>query len=232
MKQNLKRSKPIKAFISYQTSDKEIAGKIKEILSDFGIDSFLAHEDITISEEWRDTIINNLKESSLFICLLSKKYLKSSFCLQESGIAYILNIPIIPLSLDGTISPGFIEKFQSKKIEKTPFIYDLIPGMLNFKKTKSKGIEIIIELISDSGCFKNAESNFELIIDILADLSKSQAEKLIDAILNNDQVFGAAKCRHEYLPLFLQTCSDKITLEKRRELKKIIKEFNNRRRKK
>jgi adenine-specific DNA methylase len=44
MHEESKRSKEV--FISYQTADKVVAGKIKEILSDYGMDSFLAHEDI------------------------------------------------------------------------------------------------------------------------------------------------------------------------------------------
>lgn len=42
------------AFISYQTADKQIAGRIKELLESIGITSFLAHEDIDVSEEWSD----------------------------------------------------------------------------------------------------------------------------------------------------------------------------------
>ena len=38
-------------FISYSSEDKEIAGIVKKALSNLGIDSFLAHEDITPSQE-------------------------------------------------------------------------------------------------------------------------------------------------------------------------------------
>jgi adenine-specific DNA methylase len=47
MNENDIKSKEI--FISYQTADKAVAGKIKKILSDYGMVSFLAHEDIEIS---------------------------------------------------------------------------------------------------------------------------------------------------------------------------------------
>jgi hypothetical protein len=36
--------------------------------------------------------------------------------MQESEMAIILDLAIIPLSLDGTVSSGFISKFQSKEI--------------------------------------------------------------------------------------------------------------------
>jgi hypothetical protein len=45
------------AFISYQTEDKQIAGRIKSLLETIGVKSFLAHEDIDVSEEWRIKIL-------------------------------------------------------------------------------------------------------------------------------------------------------------------------------
>ena len=50
-----------KIFISYSVKDKEIAGKVKDILSRFNISAFLAHQDIEVSEEWEKRI---LEESS------------------------------------------------------------------------------------------------------------------------------------------------------------------------
>ncbi len=48
------------AFLSYQSADKEVAAKIKVILSQLGVESFLAHEDINVSEEWRLSILAEL----------------------------------------------------------------------------------------------------------------------------------------------------------------------------
>ena len=53
----------IKAFLSYSTKDKKIAGKIKEEFEKIGINLFLAHQDIKISKEWRKRIKTEIKES-------------------------------------------------------------------------------------------------------------------------------------------------------------------------
>ena len=46
------------AFVSYQTDDKVVAGKVKAVLEGLGIPAFLAHEDIGVSEEWRIKAVN------------------------------------------------------------------------------------------------------------------------------------------------------------------------------
>jgi hypothetical protein len=91
------------AFLSYQSADKEVAAKIKAILSRLGVESFLAHEDINVSEEWRLAILAELAKVDLFIPILSAHYYDSIWCKQESGIAAFREITIVPLSLDGSI---------------------------------------------------------------------------------------------------------------------------------
>lgn len=214
--------KKLCAFISYQTSDKQVAGKLKEILSKYNIDSFLAHEDIDVSEEWREEIFKYLKKSNIFICILSKNYLESSYCMQESGIAAIKNMIIISLSLDDTSPPGFISKFQGKKvkIEKLS-IDDIIPGLLKYGK--NEGIRVIIELLGNSSTFREAEHNFEYILPVLDELTDEQAENLLDKILYNGQIKGAYKCFSDYIPRTLQKYGYLLPKGKYENLKKHYK---------
>jgi hypothetical protein len=196
----------LNAFISYQTSDKLIAGKLKEMLSEWGIDAFLAHEDLEVSVEWQTEILTNIKNSSLFICLLSKNYLNSIFCMQESGMAIILDMAIMPLSIDRTTPPGFISKFQSKQITPNSLsIDDILPGIM--KWNKEKGINIIIELIGSSGSFRSAEANFKRILPFLDDLENTQAETLFSKIIGNLQVSNASLCASDYIPRMLRKYS-------------------------
>jgi hypothetical protein len=217
-----KVAEEIKAFISYSSLDKEIASVLQETLSYYKIVSFLAHENIEISQEWETRIINELQETNFFICLLSKNFLKSPYCLQETGIALILKKPIIPLSLDKTVSPGFISKCQSKSVTKESLsIEDIIPGLLRFHKIIA--IDIIFDIIKNSNTFISAEINFELIAPVFSILTKNQCIKLIDIILNNGQILGAGKCLSIYLPDFIKKCSKKIPNDKLKELNTIIK---------
>lgn len=193
----------MKAFISYSTLDKYVAAKIQNILDRFGIESFLAHEDIQVSSEWQSVILNELKRSDLFVALLSKDYETSPWCEQEAGIAAFREMTLVFLSLDGTIPKGFVGKTQSAKIrEETLSIYDLIPGIIhcNF----SFGTNLIVDLIGKSHSFRQAEKNFQLILPYVSQMKKSQIKELLKRSANNRQVYDAGICRKRYIPSLLK----------------------------
>ena len=62
------------AFISYQTDDRLVAGKVKSLLLESGIRSFMAHEDVSVSEEWRLKILEEMGKAEIFVSLWSKNY--------------------------------------------------------------------------------------------------------------------------------------------------------------
>ena len=80
-----KAGKRIELFISYSNRDKIIAGKIAELLGKKGIDVFLAHEDIEVSEEWRAEILKHLNNDDYMISLLTENYAQSTWGNQEAG---------------------------------------------------------------------------------------------------------------------------------------------------
>jgi hypothetical protein len=197
------------AFISYQARDRIIAGSIKQLLEGVGINAFLAHEDIDVSSEWQERILEEISKSSLFICLISANYLTSPWCMQEVGMAILKNITVIPLSLDGAIPLGFIAKYQATRIDvERPQIKDLIPGLL--KHDKFDGLNIIIELIGASGSFRMAESNFELLLPYIDDLTEVQIRTLFKHIRTNNQIHHATLCASTYIPSVLRQHRDLI----------------------
>ena len=195
----------IYSLISYQTSDKVIAGILKNVLSTVSIDSFLAHEDIHVSEEWRLKILEEISKTDLFIPILSKNYHESPWCVQESGIAAFRNdITVIPLSIDGTIPQGFISQIQSTKIDPERIdITDLVPGFIKYDF--SKGIEIIIDIIGISSSYRNAEANFQIILPYLSKMKDDQIITLLEKSAENSQVNDAGLCAVEYIPPLLDS---------------------------
>ena len=60
----------MRAFMSYQTADREIAGRVAALLTGFECTAFMAHENIEVSGEWRLEILDELMArtfSSLFL---------------------------------------------------------------------------------------------------------------------------------------------------------------------
>ncbi len=124
----------------------------------------MAHEDIAVSEEWQLKILEEIGKADIFICVLSKNYINSPWCVQESGIAsFRKSMTVVPLSLDGTIPLGFISNVQSAKIDPSRvWLDDLIPGFL--KHSPSFGLDIAIDQVGRSASYRGAEANFQLIL--------------------------------------------------------------------
>jgi len=199
------------AFISYQTNDKKIAHQIKQLLAQYDIRSFLAHEDIEVSAEWRSEILKEIGKADLFISVLSEHYLKSAWCIQESRIAaFRENMTPIALSIDETVPQGFANNRQSTRLYTTwvdtipnVTIKDLLPGII--RHNPCKGIDIIIDLIGNSGSFRNAEANFELFMPFKEQASDEQIKKLLINSSLNGQVHCANLCTNKFLPPILES---------------------------
>jgi len=53
-------SMEIKAFISYSSKDKKYGAAVRTALSEVNLESFLAHDDLRVSEEWKARILAEL----------------------------------------------------------------------------------------------------------------------------------------------------------------------------
>jgi hypothetical protein len=64
----------LRVFLSYHSSDKSLAGEIKHHLNGYGLDAFLAHEDIQPTEKWQTRILAELKRTDVFLPLLTENF--------------------------------------------------------------------------------------------------------------------------------------------------------------
>ena len=208
------RKKLIKVFISYSSKDKLVGAKIKDILASFGIESFMAHEDISVSQEWKEKILEELKEADVFIPILSENFRNSDWCSQESGVACFRNILIIPLSLDGTMPYGFMSHRQGKIIDadNIPINYIVKPISDNFPEMNVTGklIEKLAQCRNYRGC-ESYMSNLEPYFDLL---NHDEVNRIVDISIENNQIWPANLCREKYLPKFLEINIDKIENDK------------------
>jgi hypothetical protein len=215
-----------KVFLSYQTSDKNVAGEVKRILEKAGIETFLAHEDIEVSHQWQRRILEELNQAKIFVCLLSANYTSSVFCLQESGIAISRsNITIIPLTIDGkTVSPGFMAHIQSAKINPDAIsLRELAPGLS--AANPDLAIAAFIKTIASSSNYRTAEMNFQMIAPYIVGLRDEQAAQLIEICANNGQVHDAALCARVHIPQLLKSHPDAGAAEDREFLVRTCKRY-------
>ncbi|MBU2851189.1 toll/interleukin-1 receptor domain-containing protein [Acidithiobacillus ferrivorans] len=213
------------AFISYQTNERHVAVRVHDALTSVGIQSFMAHEHIQVSEEWRLRILQEISVCDIFLCILSQAYLASPWCVQESGISAVRSgMAIIPLSIDGTIPPGFIGNIQSTRVDpNTLWLNDLIPGLAKHDFNFTFGL--MLNTLARSRSFRGAEEDFRPVLPYLNRLSPEQAVQLLRVSIGNGQVLHADLCATQYLPPLARAYGHLLTREEYETLNSVLSRY-------
>jgi hypothetical protein len=184
-----------KIFISYSSKDKAIAGEVKEYFGSYGFEVFLAHDDIEVSEIWKEEIEKELRAMSVFMLLLSENYNNSIWCQQETGAAYIKDVLIIPISLDNTLPRGLLDKFQACFINnnKLRIFKDVLLNILDKTQISDTVFISISSKLSEIGSFAEAAKFTPLLLDI--NFNKFGINEICNAINNNGQVHQSFDAR-------------------------------------
>lgn len=100
-----------KIFCSHSSTKKLIVSQVKDELRTFGLECFVAHEDIEPTKEWLKELISSLLSCHAFIAFLCNDFKTSNFCDQEVGYALNRGIPFIPIRLEND-PYGFMGPYQ------------------------------------------------------------------------------------------------------------------------
>ena len=144
-------------FISHVSDYKENASNLKNSLAHYGIDCFVAHEDITPSKEWEVEIENGLFTMDALCAIVVPEFTKSQWCDQEVGIA--LGQHKLVISINKGANPyGFFGKFQAlkSKHKASEMANDVWKAISNNERTKDlyseKLIGLLLNVKTDSIC--------------------------------------------------------------------------------
>ena len=96
------RSGYFRVFISHLTENKESATYLKNYLAKYGIDCFVAHEDIEPSKLWQTEIEKALASMDLLCAIITPNFYQSKWCDQEVGIALGRAIPTLSIKAKKT----------------------------------------------------------------------------------------------------------------------------------
>ena len=102
-------------FISFSTSDRQLAEFIKGELATHGISTFLAPADLQPGEDWSDAIWNSLRTSRWVLFLASRAGCASPYVQQELGHALGSAKKLIPIVWDMNPAelPGWTKRYQA-----------------------------------------------------------------------------------------------------------------------
>lgn len=213
----------LRIFISHRDSDKIEAKNIQTKLDKFNIASFVAHEDIKVTEEWAKEILRALMTMDICLCLITDDFFESKWTNQEVGFALGRNIPVIPLKTNSNTPDGFISILQAGKYNSKSCADDITTLLLNTKSIPSIVKDSVISSIIAS--LRNANSWEEAIkiaefFQYIEKITETQAQGFINVFNSNSQIHasyylsgydGYGKKR-AYPPLyadFLNRCTDK-----------------------
>lgn len=134
-------------FISHRSTDKEVADMIVDFFSATGISrdkifcSSLPGNDI--NEKISSEVKMALKNSAINIAILSYDYYQSVYCLNEAGILWYNDVPVIPIALPEINSNnmyGFLNsEYKLRHLDldtDISYIYDTVSEAVSTQHTK------------------------------------------------------------------------------------------------
>jgi hypothetical protein len=202
----------MRAFISYSHTDKVLAAWVKSQLVSFGIDVFLAHEDIEPSREWQEEILRQLRICELFVPILTPGFDSSSWTDQETGFALCREILIIPLSA-GEIPHGFVNKYQAFPLKnlKDPigFRTRIVEILARNPTTRKELLNLLIEIFGNSNSFDEAGLNMDWLIKCKKYLTGKERNRIVELAASNEQIHYSFRARKN-LTVFLDEYRDKL----------------------
>lgn len=209
------------AFISYSHKDRRLAGLIKSGLEAFGFNTFLAHEDLTPSAEWQETILRKLKACHVFLPLITDHFHDSSWTDQEVGAAVILRKCIVPLKV-GNNPYGFMGKFQAQKVSSRSetaienYCWSIIRSLADHRRLANDIKQVVIERFVDSGSFRES-ARVAGYLSKLGEFTEEQLEAIIAGAAKNSQIYSGYVAR--------QFVDDLVRKERKRIGKKLLTEY-------
>ena len=173
-------------FVSYDAEDRQWAGELKREIEGIGpAEVFLAHDDIRSGALWRDEIKSRLQSVEILVVLVSEKSIKSQWLRHEFGAGDIRDIPILLLSIDGTIpeSSDPLSARQYKRVqswsEAAGHVWECIHS--NFPQDPRR-ISFLIDGLKGSGSFDGTRSVVAKCAQPSIPLPKASWHQVIDSI--------------------------------------------------
>ncbi len=172
-------------FLSHKADVKKETALLKDKLSIYGVSCFVAHEDITPTQEWQEEIENGLFTMDALIALMTDNFHDSDWTDQEVGVAIGRDVPIISVKL-GKAPYGFIGKFQALSCSWNEAPKNIIKILINHEKMRNAYINAVHDCLS----YENA-NNLAEVLPFINELSEIQIDRLIKAYNENGEIHDA-----------------------------------------
>jgi hypothetical protein len=186
-----------KLFFSHTSENKALAKEIGDRLRPFGVDTFVAHEDIKPTKEWEEEIERALSTCDGMLAMVTPNFIESAFCDQEVGFAMGRGLLVIAL-MRGAKPHGFVSKWQGMPGDdegegsSTRLAARIYETLVEHEKSKAKMAAATVNRYVNSTSFENAKRNTRRLLRIPRELwTDAMVEEVEKAGPENSQVAEA-----------------------------------------
>ena len=186
--------KGFRLFLTHVAAQKLAAHELKSYLRFYGVDAFVAHDDIQPGREWQLVIESALHSCDALAGLLHRGFRESDWCDQEVGIALGRGIAVVPIQFD-LLPYGFFGSVQAVNNAATQepgrLALNLVKVLLKDKRTSEKLTGANVDELARATSFDQANRLSRILAQDAGLLSREQTEQLRKAEKENDQLKGS-----------------------------------------
>ncbi len=179
-------------FLSHPSQAKKGAHALKEVLAEYQIAAFVAHDDIEPTREWQAEIESALRTMDALAAVLTDDFLHSKWCDQEVGFALGRGKLVVPLRA-GADPHGFLGKHQGLMI-KGDKASDIAPRLsevlISNGQSSARMADALIERLITSTGWERSRRTMGLLEKVTF-LNRTQVARLAQAPSLNNEVAGA-----------------------------------------
>lgn len=207
---------PLRLFFSHKYEEREFVGRVKNLLTDYGVDAFVAHNDINPSEIWRSSIKTALSTCDALVALMHPDFHESEWCDQEVGWALGRDLPVAAIRRQSDVrtKDGFLEERQDitlgvdQSSSESFLAREILLLMLNDFRTHEKGLHALAEALVNSRSFENTRFLWPLIAQEPR-WEVEQLRRMEYAVATNPQVYQA-NVNYVMIPILLKKLVEKF----------------------
>lgn len=187
-------------FISHVAKHKRTARDLKDAIALYGVDGFVAHEDVKPGAGWQRVIEAALHSCNALTALLHEEFKESHWCDQEVGFALGRGIPVVPVKID--IDPygflGSVQAISPGMRTMADVARDLVEIYLEDKRTSETFTEVIVRRLIEAQSFDQANHLAKLLSQQSKQVTPSQMKRLRQAQKENGQIRNAFAVEHAF----------------------------------
>jgi hypothetical protein len=183
------RAGSLRLFVSHVSRIKISAAKLKAALELFGIDAFVAHDDIEPTREWALEIEFALRSMHALCALVTSDFHSSMWCDQEVGVALGRSVPVLPVRF-GADPYGLMGKLQAiPRADSAEAMAERIFSVLmKTESCRSYVMEGLVSCIENAHTYATSKHVISRIVQFKKHLSADQVRRMLVAARDNSQV--------------------------------------------